>query len=184
MGKGVFRSISVMLIAQQQTIYHLVAKNITFMTTSIRKATAEDLKVLHKMEQGVIAAERPFDPTLKETPITYYDLVGLLQNPRATVLVATYNDTIVSCGYALEKLAKPFLRYSTYAYLGFMFTHPEYRGKGLNAKILHALKAWALEHNLTEIRLTVYEENTAALRAYEKVGFKRHMVEMRWPAEE
>ncbi|MGB5500466.1 MAG: GNAT family N-acetyltransferase, partial [Maribacter sp.] len=30
-----------------------------------------------------------------------------------------------------------------------------------------------------EIRLTVYDENHAAIRAYEKVGFKKHIIEMR-----
>ena len=151
------------------------------MEINIRKATLNDLDILKGMEQGVISAERPFDPTLGTDPISYYDLEDLLDNPRALLLVATHNERIVSCGYGLEKSAKPYLNHKTYAYLGFMFTIPEYRGQGLNGKILLKLRAWALDNGLKEIRLTVYDENSAALRAYEKVGFKRHIIEMRWP---
>ncbi|MFT6797873.1 MAG: RimJ/RimL family protein N-acetyltransferase [Maribacter sp.] len=154
------------------------------MEIEIRKATHADLETLRTMEQGVIEAERPFDPTLREDSIQYYDLEGLLENPRALVLVATDEDAIVSCGYALEKQGKPYLKHETYAYLGFMFTEPEYRGNGLNGTILKNLKEWAQENGLTEIRLTVYDENSAALRAYEKVGFKKHIIEMRWPLSE
>ncbi|MFD0799358.1 GNAT family N-acetyltransferase [Maribacter chungangensis] len=154
------------------------------MDIDIRKATIKDLPVLKAMEQGVISAERPFDPTLAKDPISYYDISSLMANPRAIVLVAVHNEVIVSCGYALEKTAKPYLDHKSYAYLGFMFTLPEYRGQGLNGKILSALKNWANESGLKEIRLTVYNENDAALRAYEKVGFKRHIIEMRWPDDE
>lgn len=151
------------------------------MDIDIRTAKITDIPLLKEMEQGVIRAERPFDSTLGEDPISYYDLEGLLQNPKALVLVATHNERIVSCGYGLEKSAKPYLNHTTYAYLGFMFTQPEYRGKGLNGMILARLRAWAVEMGWTEIRLTVYNDNASAIRAYEKVGFKRHIIEMRWP---
>lgn len=151
------------------------------MDIKIRKATKADLAILKEMEQGIIKAERPFDDTLAVDPISYYDLAALIKNTKALVLVATHNDAIVSCGYGLEKTAKPYLNHTTYAYLGFMFTLIKYRGHGLNGKILFALKEWANKRGLKEIRLTVYDDNKAALRAYEKVGFKRHMIEMRWP---
>ncbi len=151
------------------------------MDIKIRKATTDDLGVLKAMEQGIIEVERPFDDTLAKNPISYYDLEALINDTKALVLVATHNRAIVSCGYGLEKTAKPYLNHSSYAYLGFMFTLPEYRGHGLNGKILFALKDWANQSGLTEIRLTVYNDNIPALRAYEKVGFKPHMIEMRWP---
>lgn len=62
-----------------------------------------------------------------------------------------------------------------------MYTKPEYRGKGLNAKIIAYLKKWAFERGLDEIRLTVYQTNAPAIRAYEKMGFEKHLIEMRLP---
>ena len=150
----------------------------------IRPAVDTDMHVLLGMEQGVITAERPFDPTIKDEQVHYYDLHGLLKNPRALVLVATYKKQIVSCGYALEKEGRSYLNHDLYAYLGFMFTIPEYRGKGINAMVIQKLKEWAYSEGLNEVRLTVYCDNAPAIRAYEKVGFKRHMIEMRLPKEE
>lgn len=150
----------------------------------IRKAVDADLEVLLAMEQGVITAERPYDPTIKDNPVQYYDLKDLIVNPKALVLVALHKEEVVSCGYALEKVARPYLSHDTYAYLGFMFTLPDYRGQGINKLIIERLKEWACSRDLSEIRLTVYSENDTAIRAYVKAGFKSHMVEMRIPKEE
>ena len=145
----------------------------------IKRATASDLDILLRMEQGVITAERPFDPTIKEDPVSYYDLRSMLTNPKALILVARIDNQVVSCGYGLEKDARPYLDHKTYAYLGFMFTLPEFRGRGINAMIIDELRQWAKKKGLNEVRLTVYNDNEPALRAYEKVGFKRHIIEMR-----
>ncbi|MGB3150212.1 MAG: GNAT family N-acetyltransferase [Maribacter sp.] len=146
---------------------------------TIRKAMPSDLDILLQLEQGVIAAERPFDPTIRENPVSYYDLKSMLINPKALILVATKDNVIVSCGYALEKDARPYLNHKTYAYLGFMFTLPAFRGRGINAMIISELQEWASQNGLKEVRLTVYNNNEPALRAYEKVGFQRHIIEMR-----
>lgn len=145
----------------------------------IRQATENDLSILLFMEQGVITAERPYDPTIKPDPVSYYNLKALLQNEKASVIVAEYNNKIIGSGYALEKTARPYLNHETYAYLGFMYTLPEFRGKGVNALIINELKKWSYDMGYNEIRLTVYNDNEPALRAYEKVGFKKHIVEMR-----
>ncbi|MBQ4916136.1 GNAT family N-acetyltransferase [Maribacter sp. MMG018] len=145
----------------------------------IREAQKTDLPLLLQCEQGVIAAERPFDPTIRNGAITYYDLLDLMENSRAIVLVACDEDKVVATGYALEKPAKHYLDHEVYAYLGFMYTDPEYRGQGINGAIMDRLKKWSLSKGLTELRLTVYNDNEHAIRAYEKVGFKKHMIEMR-----
>jgi GNAT superfamily N-acetyltransferase len=61
-----------------------------------------------------------------------------------------------------------------------MYVLPEYRGKGINKLILDRLKDWAASQGLTELRLEVYYENLPAIKAYEKFGFKSHMLEMRY----
>ena len=145
----------------------------------IREAVKSDLPILLGFEQEVVKAERPFDPTIRESNVNYYDLNALMDNPRATVLVACDGDKIVASGYGLEKPARHYLDHETFAYLGFMYTDPAYRGKGINGIIVNALQDWASEMGLMEIRLHVYSDNEPAIRAYEKGGFKRHMIEMR-----
>ena len=125
----------------------------------IREAVKNDLPVLLQFEQQVVKAERPFDPTIKNSDVSYYDLEALILNPRAIVLVACEEEKIVASGYAVEKPARPYLDHKTYAYLGFMYTEPAYRGQGINGKIVTSLQEWASSVGLTEIRLHVYSEN-------------------------
>ncbi len=146
---------------------------------SIRSATLEDLPILLEFEQGVIAAERPFDITLREGPITYYELKALILEDDAFVVVAEHDGKVIGSGYALIKPARYYLDHQYYSYLGFMFTLPEYRGKGINTAIIESLRKWSISKGLKEMRLTVYNDNHPAIKAYEKAGFKKHIIEMR-----
>jgi ribosomal protein S18 acetylase RimI-like enzyme len=60
-----------------------------------------------------------------------------------------------------------------------MYVKREYRGKGVNQAIIEVLKQWAVEKGLAEIKLEVYSDNTGAIKAYEKAGFEKRLVEMR-----
>jgi len=145
----------------------------------IRRAIEADIETLLVFEQEIIAVERPFDNTLKEGEIHYYDLIKLISAKRAEVLVAVVNNEIVGSGYAKTLPAEPFQKYTEYAYLGFMYVKPEFRGQGINQKILNGLIDWAKSQNLTEVRLDVYDKNTTAKNSYLKAGFKPNLLEMR-----
>ena len=150
----------------------------------IRKATIADLTQLYSFEQGVIEAERPFDPTIKNGFIHYYDLAEMITASDVEVVVAEINNQLIGSGYARIEKARHYLKHENHAYLGFMYVHPAYRGRGINSSIIQALKDWALSQHITEIRLDVYADNTAAIRAYEKTGFTKHLIEMRLDADE
>lgn len=147
----------------------------------IRKAAMQDLPELLEFEQGVVEAERPFDTTLKRTDTNYYDIEEMIRAPHIELLVAELNDELVGCGYVRIENAKPYLQHKQHGYLGFMYVKPEHRGKGINGKIMNALSDWAAGKGITELRLEVYYINEAAIKAYEKIGFARHMIEMRKP---
>jgi GNAT superfamily N-acetyltransferase len=149
---------------------------------TIRKANLQDMESLLRFEQGVIAAERPFDPTLKQDPVHYYNLPEMIEASHIELLVAAIDGMLIGSGYARIENSKHYLQHTQYAYLGFMYTEPRHRGKGVNRIIMEALKQWALDKNITELRLDVYYNNSAAIRAYRKVGFCEHMIEMRMPA--
>jgi len=147
---------------------------------TIRRASQKDLPILLEFEQGIIKAERPWDPTLDVDPISYYDLSELITGQDAEVLVAEYKERVIASGYAKIKRALHYLNHESYSYLGFMYTEPEFRGKGINKNIIDGLKQWSYSKGLKEIRLTVYDDNAGAIRAYEKAGFKKHLIEMRF----
>ena len=144
-----------------------------------RKATLADMDTLLKFEQGVITAERPFDPTLKENHINYYNLNELITAPHIQLVVAELDGELIGSGYARIENSKIYLRHQQHAYLGFMYVLPQHRGKGVNKMVINALKEWAVSKGITELRLEVYYKNTPAIKAYEKVGFISHMIQMR-----
>lgn len=145
----------------------------------IREAEIKDLETLKIFEQEIIRYERPFAPNLKQDPIEYYDLKKLIQRKDAHVIVAIVDGGIIGSGYALVKNSKPYIKPEQYAYLGFMYVSPKFRGRGVNGKIIDSLIDWAKKRKLTEIQLDVYAENTSALNAYKKRGFKPNLLKMR-----
>ncbi|MEM0924679.1 MAG: GNAT family N-acetyltransferase [Planctomycetota bacterium] len=149
------------------------------MTISVRQADLADLPTLLSFEQRIVSAERPFDPTIREDPVSYYDLKRLLDSPDAVVLVAEDHGTIIGSGFARKKASREYTEPSHHANLGFMYVVPDHRGEGVNRLILQELFRWAKEKGLPETRLTVYPGNRPALRAYEKAGFAPYILEMR-----
>lgn len=145
----------------------------------IRTATLNDLDVLFRFEQNVISTERPFDPTLKHAGINYYDIKQMITAQNVELVVAELGAEIIGSGYARIEDSKIYLKHAKHAYLGFMYVDPAHRGKGVNQKIIAALKQWALAQQVTELRLEVYNDNLPAIKAYEKVGFSKLMIEMR-----
>lgn len=145
-----------------------------------RKATEQDLTVLLEFEQGIVFAERPFNSTLIDGEIHYYDLLQLIQSENALVLVTEVNNEIIASGYAkIKKTENNYSNFDEYAYLGFMYVKPEHRGKGVNKLILDELIGWAKSKNISEVRLDVYSQNESAVKAYEKAGFESLLTTMR-----
>lgn len=148
------------------------------MKVVVRQAEIADLDKLLAFEQGVIEAERPFDATLRRDFVRYYDMKAMLAAPDIRVVVAEVDGELVGSGYARIEESKPYLKHDRHSYMGFMYTVPEYRGKGVNRKIIEALEEWSQARGVTEIRLEVYVENASAIRAYEKIGFAGSILKM------
>ena len=61
------------------------------------------------------------------------------------------------------------------AALGNVMTHPNYRGRGLATLATSAVCEELLKRGIELIGLSVSRSNEAAIRVYEKIGFKRHV---------
>jgi ribosomal protein S18 acetylase RimI-like enzyme len=146
---------------------------------SIRPAVNADLPKLAEFLQFLVNAERPFDVTLKEGEIFYYDIQELILDSKSEVLVIDFNNQIIGCGYAQIRDAKPYQNHEFFGYLGFMYVDPEFRGRGYINLLIDSLKKWVLSQGITEVRLEVYYENEAAVNAYKKAGFEPISTTMR-----
>lgn len=145
----------------------------------VRKAKPEDLPVLMEFMKGLVEAERPMDPTIKDGHVVYYDLSEIMANEESDLYVVALNNELVASGYAKIKDDRPYLKHKKQGYLGFMFVPEKHRGNGYNKLIMDTLLQWCEDRNVYEIRLDVYEDNPSAIRAYEKAGLKKHLINMR-----
>ena len=81
------------------------------------------------------------------------------------VVVAYQNGMPVACG-AIKPLSE------TAAEVKRMFVHPDYRKKGIAAKILTELEAWATELTFEECVLETGRKQPEAIGLYQKVGYQ------------
>lgn len=145
----------------------------------IRTAVQADLPILKEFEQGIIATERPFNDSLKSEYICYYDIGALIDGENSSVLVAEDDGVIVGSGYARIRESKAHLTHDFHVYLGFMYVAPTHRGQGINQLVIQSLISWGKSQGMQDFYLEAYAENNSALKAYEKLGFKASLLEMK-----
>jgi GNAT superfamily N-acetyltransferase len=145
----------------------------------IRVAVQADLPILKEFEQDIIDTERPLNDCLKSEPICYYDIEALIDGGNSTVMVAEDDGVIVGSGYARTRESKAHLTHDVHAYLGFMFVASTHRGQGINQLVIQALISWGKNQGMLDFYLEAYANNNSAIKAYEKLGFKTSLIEMR-----
>lgn len=146
---------------------------------TIREARIEDLKTLLGFEQGVIEAEKPLDPFLKREKINYYNIEEMIASEKTHLTVAIIENEIVGSGYVRIENSRDYHKNSLHGYIGFIYVAPNHRGKRISNVVLKALKEWAKNKGLKELRLDVYNNNLAAIKSYERFGFNKSLVNMR-----
>jgi len=139
----------------------------------------EELDVLLNFEQGIIEYERSMVPDMMTEHFNYYDLKELIESDDSEVLVAEVDGELVASGYAKLKKSLNYLTHEFHSFLGFMFVSSDYRGKGINGKLIDQLTVWSREKGATVLNLTVFAQNESGIRAYEKIGFEKEIIEMR-----
>ena len=148
---------------------------------TVRRATSADLDAILRFQQGVVDAERPYDSTLKDGAIRYYDFEQLLNSEQVHFVIAEVDGVAIGCGFARIDTAKPYVKHDRVGYLGLMYVEPAYRGRGVNSAVMVELQRWCRAQRVGELRLEVYPGNASAVKAYEKAGFMPQMLEMRMP---
>lgn len=146
---------------------------------SLRVATLKDLETLLEFEQGVVEAEKPLDPFLGKGDLNYYNIPELITAEHIHLIVAVSNEELVASGYLRIENSKHYHKNQKHGYIGFMYVKPTFRGQRISKLILESLKNWAKEKGLNELRLDVYNNNIGAVKAYERFGFTKSLVNMR-----
>ena len=143
-----------------------------------REATLDDLSRLVELEQAIIESERPYNSSIKDENVSYYDLVSLIGEIDTKLLVVEIEGQIIGSGYAQVRNSRPYFKHSRHCYLGFIFVEPDFRGQGLAKTILDRLIQWGKSQGLSTFQLDVYSANQYAVKLYEKLGFNTLTVNM------
>ncbi|MCP4187839.1 MAG: GNAT family N-acetyltransferase [Gammaproteobacteria bacterium] len=57
-------------------------------------------------------------------------------------------------------------------YINMLATYPKYRGKGIGKELMDQVNSLAIEAGCTTISIEVFEQNTGALRLYQRLGYR------------
>ncbi|HEX6525196.1 MAG TPA: GNAT family N-acetyltransferase [Streptosporangiaceae bacterium] len=92
-------------------------------------------------------------------------------HPPEAHLVAEVNDTVA--GYVLVKPVTPLKENAHVTSIAGLAVAPDARGRGVATALLAAAEQHARDHGARKLSLRVLSSNDAALRLYERLGFRR-----------
>jgi len=138
------------------------------MSSSIRNATAADLDALVRLLGVLFSIEADFraDPARQRR-----GLEQMLEDPeRRAVLVAERDGAVI--GMATAQLVISTAEGAPSAVVEDVVIEAAERGRGAGRALLEAIEAWARSRGATRMQLLADRENVAALRFYERMGWR------------
>jgi GNAT superfamily N-acetyltransferase len=150
---------------------------------TIRPATAADEAALGRYGGALMRQHHEFDPqrfVRSEHPEAGYGrfLVSQISEAECVVLVAERAGRVIGYAFAgLEPMSWKDLR-AACGYLHDVFVDPAERGAGAGARLVRAALAWLEARGAPRVVLMSASRNEGAQRLFERLGFRRTMVEM------
>jgi len=150
---------------------------------TIRPARPADRDVLGRYGGALMRQHHAFDPQrfiLSGNPEAGYGrfLVSQLDEPDTVVVVAERGGAVIGYAYAsLEPMSWKDLR-AACGYLHDVYVDESARGAGAGARLVRAAIEWLEAHGAPRVVLTSAAANHGAQRLFERLGFRRTMVEM------
>jgi len=150
---------------------------------AIRPATAADEPALGRYGGALMRLHHEFDPrrfVRSENPEAGYGrfLVSQLAEPECVVLVAERAGRVIGYAYAgLEPMSWKDLR-AACGYLHDVFVDPAERGAGAGERLVRAAIERLEAQGAPRVVLMSASRNEPAQRLFERLGFRRTMVEM------
>lgn len=128
------------------------------MTVTVETASVRHLDLLYEIEKQCFAAEA----------FTKQQVAGLLYDYNSLTLVAKVTDEII--GFIIGSLDSD--KDTLIGHILTIDVLPQYRQKGVGAKLLEQLESLFRDKGVSTCRLEVREDNSAALNLYRRLGYK------------
>lgn len=150
----------------------------------IRRATSADLPTLGRLGALLLQEHHDFDAlrflaASDRTPDRYASFLGSqLDDPDVVLLVAESDAGVIGYAYAaIEGYDWMSLR-GPAAVVHDLVVDPGYRGRGVGRLLLNATLSHLKSCGAPRVVLSTAERNERAQRFFERMGFRRTMVEM------
>jgi GNAT superfamily N-acetyltransferase len=150
---------------------------------TLRLATPADREPLGRYGGALMRQHHAFDPQRfirSDDPEAGYGrfLVSQLEEPDVVVLVAERAGRVIGYAYAgLEPMSWKELR-AACGYLHDVYVDEAARGAGVGARLVTAATEWLETRGAPRVVLWSAAGNAASQRLFERLGFRRTMVEM------
>ncbi|MBW6411353.1 GNAT family N-acetyltransferase [Clostridium weizhouense] len=137
----------------------------------IRKANIEDWeKYLQMLKQlDTETKNMMFEPGERRTNVEQIKGRIATMNGENGIIFLIEDENKIGGFLAAQRGIPNRIRHSAYIVIGML---KEYRGKKFGTKLFEEVEKWALENHITRLELTVVKNNKAAIKLYEKSGFK------------
>jgi GNAT superfamily N-acetyltransferase len=154
------------------------------MAVTIRRAAADDAAMLGSLGAALMRAHYAFDPqrflatgARAETGYASF-LASQLDGDEAVVLVAEVDGRVVGYVFAgLEPMSWKELR-GPAGFIHDVLVDEAARAAGAGTALVEAAIAWLRERGAPRVILWTADRNAAAQRLFERLGFRRTMIEM------
>ncbi|MCU0645187.1 MAG: GNAT family N-acetyltransferase [bacterium] len=105
---------------------------------------------------------------------------NLMADANTGLFVAQANERLVGliCCFMRETPDIPILVPRKYVYIDNLVVDKNHRRQGIGMALLQKAHTWAIEHEIDEIELNVWQFNDDAIRLYEKLGYKTTLLRM------
>jgi GNAT superfamily N-acetyltransferase len=152
----------------------------------IRRATPADEAGLGPLGAKLTRLHYEFDPDRFIAPGENIEsgygrfLVSQIAKPDDVVFVAERDGALV--GYVwggLEPRSWKELR-DTAGFIHDVFVEERARGTGTGERLVEVAAAWLIERGAPRIMLWTAEKNELAQKVFQRIGFRRTMIEMTW----
>jgi len=151
---------------------------------TIRRATPADLEVIGKLGALLVRTHHDFDPlrflaATSKTAEGYGWFLGTqLEKPDIVVLVAERGGGVIGYTYAGVEGSDYMSLRGPAGVLYDIVVDPAHRGQGVGRALLEAILSALRAKGAPRVVLSTAERNAPAQHLFERVGFRRTMIEM------
>jgi GNAT superfamily N-acetyltransferase len=156
------------------------------MTTNpvrVRAAARSDLPVLGRLGASLMRAHHAYDPERFMAPGAHPEhgyarfLGSQLDQPDVAIFVAECENVVGYVFAGIEPISWKELR-DECGYVHDLVVDEAHWGKGVGRALMEAALAWMSDRGLPRVILWTAQPNDNAQRLFERLGFRRTMIEM------